>query len=192
MRAFLTAIAAAAAILGATSAQAVTCGDSTFTTAVDCIGPVSGNNSNDDLTGFFDFTNGYGDIMWGSEIKVNNGTGGTTGILSFSSTTTDGSGGGLTGDWSVSSWSGITAAMIVLKGGPSYSAYLIDLTAGTMGTWDTLGIVKGSGGAGPGLSHMSLYVATGPTAPVPLPAAGGLLLAGLGGLIAARRRRKTD
>ena len=39
-----------------------------------------------------------------------------------------------------------------------------------------------------GLSHISFYD-TGTTAPIPLPAAGWLMVAGLGGLAALRRRK---
>lgn len=88
--------------------------------------------------------------------------------------------------------------MAILKGGPTFSAYELDTTAGTKGTWRTNGIRNGDGI--PGLSHMTLYHAgsvtgtprsgtsTGPS-PVQLPAAGWLLLAGLGGLVTLWRRK---
>jgi PEP-CTERM motif len=80
--------------------------------------------------------------------------------------------------------------VIGLKGGPTYSLYLFDgAAAGPAGigalTFDTLGITKGNGSAGPGLSHAALFMA-----PVPEPGTWALMAAGLalvGGL--AQRRR---
>jgi PEP-CTERM motif len=80
--------------------------------------------------------------------------------------------------------------VIGLKGGPTYSLYLFDAAlVGPTGVseikFDTLGIAKGSNGAGPGLSHAALFMQ-----PVPEPGTWALMAAGLavvGGL--ARRRR---
>jgi hypothetical protein len=100
-----------------------------------------------------------------------------------------------TGTWSVSSFNGWSNAVIVVKGGPTWSAYLLDV-AFLMGTWNTNGVLTGSGKAGPDLSHISLYVggvkSGGGIPDVPLPAALPLLLAGLGsgGVMSAVKRRR--
>lgn len=41
------------------------------------------------------------------------------------------------GSWSVSGWDGQDTVMAVLKGGPSFAAYMFDTLAGTDGTWST-------------------------------------------------------
>ncbi len=142
-----------------------TCATSQFTTSTACEGAFSGNDPNSDLDGLF------GKTGW-----VDAG-------LSFSLT---GAGTG-SGTWSVTDWGGLTTVMAVLKGGPTFAGYLLDLS-GTSGTWNTQGLLKGSGGAGPDLSHFAFYT-TGPSQ-VPLPAAGWMMLAGLGGLGALRRSRR--
>lgn len=69
--------------------------------------------------------------------------------------------------------------VLAIKGGPTYSFYEFD--GGTSGigslSFDTLGVAKGNGGAGPGLSHFGLYV---PSGPVPEPQTYALMLAGAG------------
>lgn len=74
-----------------------------------------------------------------------------------------------------------------IKGGPTYSLYLFNggLAGISALNFDTLGVAKGNGDAGPGLSHFALF-----TAPVPEPGTYALMLAGLAvvGCVAGRRR----
>jgi hypothetical protein len=76
--------------------------------------------------------------------------------------------------------------VIGIKGANSYSLYLFDGGNGGIDTlmFDTFGIVKGNGRAGPALSHAVLF------APVPEPGTWALLAAGLAavGFVARRRR----
>jgi hypothetical protein len=110
--------------------------------------------------------------------------GGTDGILTMTLNAD-----GKSGTWSVSSWAGIGSAMLVLKGGPNFAAYLLDLAAGLSGEWRTDALLVGNNlQNSAGLSHITLYTSP---APIPLPAAGFLLLGALGGLAAVRRRRRT-
>jgi hypothetical protein len=80
-----------------------------------------------------------------------------------------------------------TNLAISLKGGPSYSIYYIAagaLTDASSINWNTLGIEKGNGDPGPGLSHASVYYNV-----IPTPA----LLPGLIGMgVAAVRKRKGE
>jgi PEP-CTERM motif len=160
---------------------AVNCFDSLATIGntgyVACQGPVSGNiaagqTNSATFAGYGTFNlvgksddNGFGPF------SASPGTG-TTGTLTFD---------------------GVVKGLFVLgiKGGPDYSLYLFD--GGTAGihtlSFDTLGIVKGNGQAGPGLSHLALF-GSAPVAAVPEPETYAMLLAGLGLVAAGVRRRK--
>lgn len=150
--------------------------------AVDCEGIFDGNDSNQDLDGLF----GLND--WDEVLKLDAGSGVETGN---GVTLTVGGG----GTWSVDTYGGFFPVMFVLKGGPTFSAFLMDLNV-LSGTWDTQSMLKGNGQRGAGLSHWTIYATPddgGPTPgpdPVPLPAAAWLMLSGAGALGALRLRRK--
>lgn len=163
------------------------------TNASACEGIFAGNDSNQDVSGLFGGA-------WTYVTKYDLDSGATSGDASVGLTADAGS----SGDWSVSSWGAMTDAMVILKGGKSFSAFLLDdLTLGTSGTFDTTGAAikgnakKGKLKFGPDLSHISLYSRnttppddnTGPD-PVPLPAGGWLILTGLAALAASRRAKK--
>lgn len=156
----------------------VSCDVSNLSGALQCAGPFEGNDSNSILDDVF------GSGVWEEIAKVDGGESakgltvsgsGTTGTWSYS--------GGLLGDFS--------QVMVALKGGPSFSLYELE-NGVTAGNWDTFGIVKGNGQAGPGLSHFTLYgrgEALPPPSAIPLPGPIWALLAGIGGLVALRRRK---
>lgn len=90
-----------------------------------------------------------------------------------------------TGTITVSGTAGYTSLVLGLKVGggqdsPEWAAFFIDGD----GSYDYT-VTSRTGG---GMSHVMLY---GVATPIPVPAAGFLLLGGLGGLAALRRRRKT-
>lgn len=189
-----TAAAVIAAGLFAGAAQAATCTIAGLTVSTACAGPIDGNDSDSygggGITNVNDIDNDildgmdeglFGTNTWTKTARVN-ATGLTDGILSITYDV-----GNLTGTWSVSSWAGVGSAMLVVKAGSEFIAYLLDLTAGTSGTWSTTGLVNKKGEQHE-ISHMTLYTTP---ATVPVPAAGLLLLGALGGLAALRRRRRT-
>jgi hypothetical protein len=79
--------------------------------------------------------------------------------------------------------------MLVFKSGQDTTlvAYLVDATSGTWSSPFTEPPFDFPGSSPKSVSHISAYYTV---APIPLPAAGWMLLAGIGGLAAMRRRRK--
>ncbi|MGB2925828.1 MAG: PTPA-CTERM sorting domain-containing protein [Limnothrix sp.] len=197
--AIATSVLTAASLFSASSASAlnpfqgaaVDCTAGTFTGTVECEGVYSGNDSNqiDENTELFDLTG------WKELTKINT----SENISSYSNDLIQFSGTGSelknNISWAFKSGFDLSIASEIffsVKGGPGFSTYLWDGTS-TGGTFNTAGIVKGNGKAGPGLSHLSVYyravdpvVPPGPT-PVPTPAA---ILPVLGGLFGAASRRK--
>lgn len=190
---------AVAALVGGTAAQAATCqfGDqSQFWLSADvwtstaCVDQIAGNDS--DQSGGNGVVNVntvggtglFGTSNWTLDSRYDaNGSYNPNGILTISNVSSN----MLSGDWSVSSWAGIGSAMLVIKGGSGFASYLLDMTAGTLGQWVTYALTN-NGGNTPQVSHISLYTTP---APVPVPAAGLLLVGGLGAIAALRRRRKS-
>ena len=164
--------------LGASALVAVQCSDSTATAGnagyLSCQGPTSGNiapgqTSTATFSGVGSFSlMGKSDDTGFGPFASNPGLG-STGTFSFDSPQKG-------------------YFVLGIKGGPDYSLYLFNGgAAGILAlNFDTLGVTKGSGGAGPGLSHLALFAQ-----PVPEPQIYALMLAGLAavGSIVRRHRR---
>lgn len=97
------------------------------------------------------------------------------------------------GSWSLASFGGYGPLMIVLKSGRKFGAFLLqDAMSSLSGTWSIERdrcTANGCTKIGKVLSHASVYYGDQP-APVPLPAAGLMLLGALAGLSALRRSGK--
>jgi hypothetical protein len=174
-------IAVAAFSVTAQAAQhgtsSVSCTDSFATTSnvgyISCQGPAPGNiaaNQNTVATfaGFGSFTYaGASDV--GTGTFMGNPSGATSGTLTFASPQT--------GNF-----------VLGIKGANNYSLYLFDGGSTGISTldFDTFGIAKGNGMAGPGLSHAVLF-----TSAVPEPETWALMLGGLFaiGMFARRQAR---
>lgn len=157
--------------------------------ATACAGIFEGNNSNQDLNGLF------GVADWGAESKIDDLAGQVSfaGTTLFVSNVNDGD----EDVWGLTGAGAYDSLMFVLKGGNSFSAFLMDIST-LSGNWDRNSMVTGSANTpvqnrsrGNELSHWSVYVAGNGTPPptVPLPAAVWMLLAALGGLGMTRMRK---
>lgn len=186
----MTAAAAIAALLMAGGAQAATCssGGVSFTLNPDealVEGPIAGDPNPDCIAGNDDGNKGFflDGTLWGitdwikaDKIEEDDRDGDET--VTFTGTLP--AIGGTSGDWTVTDYdtSSLTVTL-VLKSANNFGAFLLDGEPLT-GTWAT----------SQDLSHASLwYSETGTPSTIPLPAAGWLLLAGIGGLAAFRRRK---
>jgi hypothetical protein len=90
------------------------------------------------------------------------------------------------GTWSFTGNSTLThlPAYMVVKASTNWALYALD--GALFGNWSTAGLMTPNGKNQAGVSHVSFYNSA---APVPLPAAAWLLIAGLGSLGAMARRR---
>ncbi|WP_300016507.1 VPLPA-CTERM sorting domain-containing protein [uncultured Roseobacter sp.] len=91
--------------------------------------------------------------------------------------------------WSIINPNNYATVGISVKHGNGFAFYNLDLTKALSGTWFTYD--NANSGAGSAFSHINAWYMGDPTTPVPLPAAAWMLIAGLGGLGAMRRFRKT-
>ena len=210
----LKTFAAAGAVMlfaGAANAATVTnvsnglatdeCSLSNFTTSIACSGDIStanngGNVASGDLDGVFQDADGLiENWMMADEISsVDQGNfsseqQGAEGIFEIMLTEVEGA---LTGMWRLiapATFNQDYYYAFAIKGSTDQAVYVMD-TSIMSGDWTTFDL-ENSGGS-PALSNIALFKAPGADMPeIPLPAAGWLLLGGLGGLAAMKRRRKS-
>lgn len=183
---YLKAFCAAAVLaLAGGAASAATCtgsfgGGQTTTFTVNQLVPTGStvdaicvNNSNDSVGAVSNF---FGVDNWMLGDKSGDESGGDD-VVSFGTEFTQGSS---SGSWEILNPDNYSSIMLVLKAGNTFGAFLLDSAEIMAGTWST----------SRGLSHASVYYGGEPTpAPVPLPASAVLLMAGIGGFAALRRRK---
>ncbi|MCC5899824.1 MAG: PEP-CTERM sorting domain-containing protein [Phormidium sp. BM_Day4_Bin.17] len=169
-----------------------TCDIANLTGTTDCEGIYSGNDSNSISTS----TEMFGKTGWSELWKVDDSSG-TTGPLTVA---LNNAGQETSGTWQLSedfNFDSYESVMFVLKGGPTFTAYLSD--SETMsGTWNTDDLRNGGGGVGPGLSHFTVWTTgtgsgnNGGSTPASVPEPAALL--GLGSVALASRflRRKSE
>jgi len=163
------------------------CSTSDLTGSVACEGTFAGNDSNQvqDLDGLF------GVDGWSQLFKVDSSSGSNGGL-----TVSKDNGQAKDGDWSLTGIDFNTSnIMVALKGGPSFSAYLLD--GATSGRWNTDGVVNGGGNPGPGLSHFTVYEAPKTVqdpepVPEPLTILGSATALGIGGLLKRQQSKKNN
>jgi hypothetical protein len=90
-----------------------------------------------------------------------------------------------TGSFSVGDYSMFSQIAVLLKGGPTWSAYLFEGGLGPVTlSFDLRNVLSA------GLSNYLIIGRDGDTPVIPLPAAGWLLIGGIGALAAVRRKKK--
>ena len=167
-----------------------TCNIANLTGTTDCEGIYSGNDSNSISTS----TELFGKTGWSELWKVDDSSG-TTGPLTVALENADDE---TAGTWELSedfNFDSYESVMFVLKGGPTFTAYLSD--SETMsGDWNTDDLRNGGGGVGPGLSHATILAVpkSNDDEPTPTPVPEPAALLGLGSVALASRflRRKSD
>jgi hypothetical protein len=165
-------------VLVPTAGMASTCGITDVTTSTNCLNE-SGNNENQNLNtlggGLFGITH------W-TEVAASVESNGTVGPLDLKT-----GAGTQSGTWSVTNFTGVIDAMLIVKAGDNFAAYLLNILD-TSGTWSTAGLTVGNGQQ-PNLSHLALYEVTA----TPIPGAlwlFGTVITGAAGLGGWRRKRK--
>lgn len=181
---------AAMMTLGAQAANATPiepsqCDILNFTTSTECISPVSGGDGGNVKVEQMNGQSIFGYDDWTEIAKSDVGDPNDIFSLTISND-------GKSGTWTLIApytW-GEGVYAFAIKGAVDNAVYLMD-KAYTFGTWNTIDL-ENKGGNDPALSNITLFGTT-DVSVVPLPAAGWLLLMGIGGLgVASRRRRKAQ
>lgn len=170
-----------ASIASALTMTGTACQIGSLSGSTACEGIFDGNDANQSLDGLFGLSG------WVQIEKVN-ASSGSSNSANLNLIVTQDALDAKSGTWNIDGYASFNPVMFVLKGGPTFSAFLMD-PGFTSGTWDTMSNQDGSGALEPGLSHFTIYAVT---TVVPLPAALPLFASGLGllGFMGWRRKQR--
>lgn len=162
------------------------CDIANLTTSTKCSGIYQGNDSNQDVTDLFSDLFSPPNFDWVEVAKVDGNSGSNNGLTIGGSSTS--------GTWSYTPNPNAQALMFVLKGGPTFTAYLMTSNS-TSGNWNTNDLLNGNGGSDPGLSHFAVYQSDAPEpyqsdAPEPLTLLGAASAIGFGVVFKKRLEKK--
>lgn len=187
-----TLAAAGLLALMAGGASAATCNIANFTTSTACVSPVTGGPGGNVIASEMNRQSIFGRNNWTllAELEEPDTESGSETFGRFGSlvvfTVTYGPDGAQSGTWALNPllrW-GAGLFAFAIKGATSNAVYLMD-TRFRFGTWNVVDLLNAGGN--PDMSNIRLF-GTAQLAPIPLPAAGFLMLGALG--LLSRRRRK--
>ncbi|MBP7001438.1 VPLPA-CTERM sorting domain-containing protein [Amaricoccus sp.] len=185
---FAVAALVAGAAFAAAPSQAATCSTASLSASTACQGKLGTGAGAAEMNAFKKGVGAFGVTGWTDLGRVE--TGAADGAFADGALALTSEKGGTAGSWSLApglKFAKGAAYALILEGCRETVAYLLD-TSSASGAWSNLDLL-GKNGKKLTEMHAATLVGTASPAPVPLPAAGLLMIGGLASLGAAARRR---